>query len=219
MLVQDYMTKHPLMGRPTMSISEVQHYMSDNNLRHLPVVGDGKRLLGLVTRQSLMVEPVRLRSLNVWEISRYLTTESIDVVMIPADEVITISGGATIEDAARTMVRNRVGCLPVVEDGIVVGIITETDLLAQLAEIMACSANIPAVRATVQMPNRTGNLARMVQAIAAQDWGILALGGAVNRDDPEVWDAVVKIDNVTEDAVRQVLGQVEGHRVTDLRAA
>jgi CBS domain-containing protein len=57
MLVKDYMTRHPLMAEPTTSIIEAQRYMGENNVRHLPVVGDGKRLLGLVTRQSLLVQP------------------------------------------------------------------------------------------------------------------------------------------------------------------
>jgi len=46
MLVKDYMTRHPLMAAPTMPIVEAQRYMGENNIRHLPVVGDGKRLLG-----------------------------------------------------------------------------------------------------------------------------------------------------------------------------
>jgi len=46
MLVKDYMTRHPLMADPTMSIVEAQRYMGENNIRHLPIVGDGKRLLG-----------------------------------------------------------------------------------------------------------------------------------------------------------------------------
>jgi len=217
MLVKDYMTRHPMMARPSMSISEVQRYMADNGLRHLPVAGDGKRFLGLVTKQSLMVEPGRLRSLNVWEISRYLTSESIDQIMIEADDVITITEDATIEEAARTMIENRIGCLPVVEDGIVLGIITETDLLAQLSEIMACSAKVPGVRATIQMPNVTGTLGRTVKAISSQGWGILALGGAINPDDPDLWDAVVKIPGVTEDQVEQVLGQIEGHKIIEIR--
>jgi acetoin utilization protein AcuB len=202
-----------------MSISEVQQFMTKNNLRHLPVIGDGKRFLGLVTKQSLMVEPARLRSLNVWEISRYLTSENIDTIMIEAEDVITITGDATIEEAARKMIHNRIGCLPVVEEDIVIGIITETDLLAQLSEIMACSAEVPGVRATIQMPNVTGTLAKTVNAISAQGWGILALGGAVNPDDPNLWDAVVKIPDVTEDEVREVLGQVEDHKIIELRPA
>ena len=70
MLVKDYMTRHPLMARPTMPIVEAQRFMGKNHLRHLPIVGDGKRLLGLVTRQTLLVDPGRLGSLDLWDIAR-----------------------------------------------------------------------------------------------------------------------------------------------------
>ncbi|GEM_PF-5409517 len=43
MLVKDYMTRHPLMAEPSLSIIEAQRYMWENHVRHLPVVGDGKR--------------------------------------------------------------------------------------------------------------------------------------------------------------------------------
>ena len=57
MLVKDYMTRHPIMVEPTMRVADAQKLMSENNIRHLPVIGDGKRLLGLVTRQRLAIHP------------------------------------------------------------------------------------------------------------------------------------------------------------------
>jgi len=154
MLVKDYMTRHPLMAEPTMSIVEAQRYMGENNIRHLPVVGDGKRLLGLVTRQSLLVEPGRLGSLNVWEITRYLTGLTVKDVMVKAKDVITVEQNATIEEAARIMIDKKIGCLPVMEEGIVVGIITETDLLAQLTKLLGQA--VSGVRVTVRMPDKEG---------------------------------------------------------------
>ena len=73
MLVKDYMTRHPIMIPPSMAAAEAQKIMSENKVRHLPVVGDGKRPLGLVTRQSLRIPPAELGSLNVWEITRFLS--------------------------------------------------------------------------------------------------------------------------------------------------
>jgi CBS domain-containing protein len=68
MLVKDYMIKHPPMANPNMSIIEAQHLMSENKVHHLPVVKGGKRLVGLVTRQSMLLNPGRLSSLDVWEL-------------------------------------------------------------------------------------------------------------------------------------------------------
>jgi len=215
MLVRDYMTRHPLMAEPTMSIVEAQHYMGENNIRHLPIVGDGKRLLGLVTRQSLLVDPGRLGSLDVWEITRYLSGLTVKDVMVKAQDVVTIDPDTTIEEAARVMVENKIGGLPVLDEGIVVGIITETDLLSQLTEIMATS--LPGVRVTVRMPNIKGELAKLVSAIAAQGWGIVACGGAPAPKDSSRWDAVVKIRYVSQEKVVAALEQVEGQEVVDAR--
>ena len=73
MLVKDCMTRHPVMAPPTMLAAEAQHLMQENHIRHLPVVGDGKRLLGLVTQMSFSLDPGTLGSLDVWEITRHLS--------------------------------------------------------------------------------------------------------------------------------------------------
>jgi len=217
MLVKDYMTRHPLMVEPTMSVVEAQRYMGENNIRHLPVVGSGKRLLGLITRQSLLIPPGALGSLNVWEITRFLSNLTVGDVMVKAEDVVTTEEDVTIEEAARIMVRHKIGCLPVLKDGIVVGIITETDLLAQLTAMMATHVRIPGIRVTVRMPNVKGQLGKLVNAISAQGWGILALGGVPSPKERGKWDAVIKIDRVTKDEVAAVVAQVEGHEIVDVR--
>jgi acetoin utilization protein AcuB len=215
MLVGDYMTRHPLLAEPTLSIVDAQRFMVEQNVRHLPVVGDGKRLLGLVTRQRLLVDPGRLASLDVWDIARYLTTLTVCDVMIRASDVVTIIPDTTIEDAAHIMVEMRIGSLPVLEGGAVVGIITKTDMLAHLVDMMATHS--PGVRATVRMRNARGELSRLVAAIAAQGWGILTLGGTPSPRDPSRWDAVVKIQHQTVEEVAHVLSAVQGQELVDIR--
>jgi acetoin utilization protein AcuB len=216
MLVRDYMTRHPLLADPEMSVVDAQRYMVEAKIRRLPVVGDGKRMLGLVTRQSLLVDPGRLGSLNMWEIAGYLSGLKVKDVMIKAKDVVTIGPDITIEEAARVMIEKKVGCLPVLDDDVVIGIITETDLLAQLTSMM--DLRCPGVRATVRMSaEQVGGLARLVDAVAAKGWGINALGGSVYPKDPTLWDAVIKIERVTRDEMLEVLGQVPGETVVDVR--
>jgi acetoin utilization protein AcuB len=218
MLVKDYMTRHPLMAEPDMTIVEAQRYMGENNIRHLPVVGDGKRLLGLVTRESLLVDPARLGSLDVWEIARTLSGLAVQDLMIKVKDVIAVEPDITIEEAARVMVEEKIGCLPVLDGGapgIVVGIITEIDLLAHLMEMMATRQS--GVRVTVRMPDLKGELAKLVSVISAQGWGIVACGGAPAPKDRAKWDAVVKIRYVSKDEVVAALGQIEGQEIVDAR--
>jgi acetoin utilization protein AcuB len=215
MLVKDYMTRHPLMAEPTMSVVKAQRFMVENGIRHLPVVGDGKRLLGLVTRQSLLIDPGRLASLDMWEIARLLSDLTVGDVMIKAKDVITVTADATLEEASRIMVENRIGGLPVVEDGVVIGILTEIDLLAQLTSLLG--GNARGVRVTLRIPDRIGEFAKVTGALAARGWGIYASGGAAAPKEPGYWDMVVKVRNVSKDDLVSVLGSIQEQRIIDAR--
>jgi acetoin utilization protein AcuB len=215
MLVKDYMTRHPLMAEPTISIVEAESYMGENNIRHLPIVGDGKRLLGLVTRQRLLVDPGRLGSLDVWEITRYLSGLTVKDVMIKIKDVVTIDLNDTLEGAAHLMVKKKIGCLPVLEQGVVVGIITETDLLAQLTSLLG--GTVPGVRVTMRVPDKTGEFAKITSALASQGWGIYASGGVPAPKHPGHWDEVFKVRGVSKDDLISVLENIEGQEIVDVR--
>jgi acetoin utilization protein AcuB len=203
------------MVEPDMPIVDAERYMGQSNIRHLPVVGDGKRLLGLVTRDRFLVDPNTLASLDIWEIARALAGLTVKDVMIKARDVVTVDPDLTLEEAAYRMVEKKVGCLPVLEDGVVVGMLSDVDLLAHLAELMG--SRWRGVRVTVRIPERKGELAKMVAAISAQGWGISAMGGVPTPKDPTSWDAVVKIRFVSVDEVVAVLEKVEGHQIIDVR--
>jgi len=215
MLVKDYMTRHPLMAETAISIVEAQRYMGENNIRHLPIVGDGKRLLGLVTRQTLLVDPGRLGSLDVWEITRFLSRLTVKDIMIKARDVITIGQDATIEEAARIMIAKRISCLPVLNECVLIGIITEMDLLAQLTNLLG--GTVSGVRVTMRVPDRVGEFAKVTNAIASQGWGIYASGGVPAPKEPGYWNMVVKVRNVPKEELVKVLEKIEGQEVIDVR--
>lgn len=215
MIVKDYMTKHPVLADPSMSIVEVQGIMAEAKVRHLPVAGEGKRLVGLVTQETLRVPPTKLTSLNVWEITRFLSELTVKDVMVKRKDVITIGPDATIEDAAQVMVEHKIGCLPVLEEEIVIGIITETDMMMHLMEMLA--APVPSVRVTMRMSTVKGELARLVTTISAQGWGIWALGGVFAPKEPDKWDAVFKIIDVPREEIVAVLSKLEGQQIIDIR--
>jgi acetoin utilization protein AcuB len=215
MIVKDYMTKHPVLAEPTMSIVEAQGIMAEIKVRHLPVAEEGKRLVGLITQETLRVPPTTLTSLNVWEITRFLSNLTVKDVMVKGKDVITIGPDATIEEAAKSMVTHKIGCLPVLDEGIVVGIITDTDMMLHLMEMLA--APVPSVRVTMRMTTAKGELARLVAAISAQGWGIWALGGVFSPKEADRWDAVFKIIDVPKDQIVAVLSKIEGQQIDDLR--
>lgn len=216
MFVKDYMTRHPIMIDAGRRVVEVQKLMADNNIRHLPVIGDGKRLVGLVTRQRLAIRPEQVGSLDPWELTRYLADLTVGKVMISGADLQTIAPGATLEEAADLMIAHKISGVPVVEDGgIVVGIITETDLLIELRNLLG--AIDPGWRVVMRVPDRNGEFRKVIRAIADNGWGIMALGSVRTPKDPKHWDLIVKVRHADSEALAQALSQIEGQELVDMR--
>lgn len=215
MLVKDCMTRHPIMIPPTTPAAEAERIMAENKVRHLPVVGDGKKLEGLVTRDRLTFKPDTLTSLNVWEITRLLSNLTVKELMLKADQVHTIGPDRTIERAARMMTDYKIGCLPVIEEDIVVGIITEVDLLHSFQQMLGLPSE--GVRVTVRQIERAGEGEKLVRPIAERGWSIMGIGGFPAPRKPGYYDVVLKITGVTLEEVKEVLSQVPDQEIVDIR--
>jgi acetoin utilization protein AcuB len=215
MLVKDYMTRHPIMISPETSAGEAQQIMTENNIRHLPVVGDGKRVLGLISRERLRIPPTDLASLNVWEISRYLNELSAKDIMVKKADLICTSLDTTLEDAAKMMITKKVGCLLVLEDDIVVGIITEVDMLAQLTSLLG--GDVEGVRITMRMPNKKGELVKLTSAVTELGGGIYASGGVSAPKKADYWDCVIKVRDVPKNKLVEALKKIDSQELIDVR--
>jgi len=203
------------MAPPTMLATEAQHLMHENDIRHLPVVGDGKRLLGLVDRMSFALDPGALPSLDLWEITRHLSRLSVMDVMTPADSVATIPPDHSVERAARYMTEHGLSCLPVVEEEAVVGLLTKADLLNAFQVLLGLPAE--GVRVTMRMPDQPGEFAKLTAVLGRQSWGVMGMGTFPTPRREGFYDAVVKICGVGVDEVLAVLSQVTGQEVVDIR--
>ncbi len=139
MRVKEWMSASPTTTDPKTSMSEARELMRRKGIRHL-LVTKGERLVGIVTDRDIRLNlPSPATSLSVWEINYLLTKLTVGDVMTKF--VITVEPGRPIEEAARLMLEHRIGALPVVEDGLLVGILTETDLLR--AFVYSQSAIVP----------------------------------------------------------------------------
>lgn len=217
MLIRDCMTRHPILAPLSMRASEAQALMAETNVRHLPIVGDGKRLAGLITRARLAVKADMLSSLNVWEISRVLSDQRVRDLMVKAKDVITITPDRTVERAAAIMTEHKIGCLPVVEEGdLVVGIVTESDLLRSYQEMLGLPNE--GVRVTVRMPNRHGEFVKLMAVLVEHNWGVMGIGTFPTRRDPNTYDTVIKIPNVTVEEVQNALSTIPNQEIVDIRA-
>ena len=216
MLVKDCMMRHPAMISPDALATEAQQVMAENRIRHLPVVGDGKRLVGLLTNRRLALEPDKLGSLDVWEIGRYLYGLKVKKIMIPGKNVYTIKPTGTVERAARSLEEHEIGCLPVVdEDNVVVGLITETDLLRSYQEMLGLP--VPGVRVTIRMPDQIGEFNKLMNIVGEHELCVMGVGTYPSPRKGGYYDAVFKISEATLSEVEALLGQVAGQEIIDIR--
>jgi CBS domain-containing protein len=125
--VKGWMTSDVVTVTPDTTLPEAHRLMTDNQIRRLPVIDNG-RLVGIITRGDVRgAEASDATSLSIWEL-QYLIAK-IKVKEIMTYDPIAISQDATIGQAAQVMLDNKVSGLPVVNgEGKLVGIITESDI-------------------------------------------------------------------------------------------
>lgn len=166
MLVRNHMTANPVTITPRTTIAEALELMRENKVRRLPVMDRG-RLVGIVTDRDLSeVSPSPATSLSVFEINYLLAKTRIGDVMPRHRRLVTVSPDAYLEEAALLMRENEVGGIPVVEDGQLVGIITESDIFDAFIEIMGLRRK--GTRLHLQVEDRIGVLAEITRIIRDQ---------------------------------------------------
>jgi acetoin utilization protein AcuB len=231
LLVKDRMTPQPLIFvTPDAPITEAQRLMQKHNIRHLPVVTDHPssdslaprppaRLVGLLTRETMLQAiPWSAASLSVLETQYVLSKVKVEKVMIR--DVITITEDVAVEEAARIMVDHKIGCLPVLREGALVGIITDIDLLATTMEMLG--ARRPGLRLSVMVPNQVGEIARLATAIAEIGGNLSAFGtweGEMEATSqvPEQMGIVLRVDGISKEQLVATVGKLVEMEILDVR--
>jgi acetoin utilization protein AcuB len=133
LLVKDWMTQEVISITPDTALPEAHRLMIENQIRRLPVIQDG-RLVGIVTRGDIRgAEPSGATSLTIWELNYLISNLRIKKIM--TRNPITTTQDATIGEAARTMLDNKISGLPVLDErGKVTGIITESDIFRLIVD-------------------------------------------------------------------------------------
>ncbi len=163
MYVKFSMTANPYTVSPDTTIADAVELMRNKNIRRVPVVKNGK-LVGIITEKKLLeVSPSPATSLSVFEINYLLSKTKIETVM--TKELVTVSPDSLLEEAAIKMRDNDVGGLPVVENGKLVGIITESDIFQAFLEVLG--SRDPGSRISLAIiDDKPGVLARIAGLIA-----------------------------------------------------
>ncbi|KMY67688.1 membrane protein [Desulfocarbo indianensis] len=134
MLVKDWMTADPITVGPDTSVMKASQLMKENNIRRLPVLDNSGKLIGIVSDRDLKeASPSKATTLDVHEL--YYLLSELKVKDIMSRKVFGIKPMDTVEKAAVIMLENKVTGLPVLDDGKVVGILSEGDVFRVLTSI------------------------------------------------------------------------------------
>lgn len=203
MFVGERMSHPVITVTPETSIHDALAMFKKEHIRRAPVIKDGK-LIGIVSERDLLnASPSPVTSLSVWEMNYLISKVTVKQVM--SKRVKTIDVKTPIEEAARIMADLKIGGVPVMRSGKVVGIITETDLFKIFLELMG--ARTKALRVTAVIENKRGALAKVTKAIANAGGNFISFG-QFSGSDPGTNVITFKVSGITKDEVKKSLEKI-----------
>ncbi|MBN1303233.1 MAG: CBS domain-containing protein [Anaerolineales bacterium] len=181
------------------------------NIRRAPVIDKGK-LVGIISEEDLLnASPSQATSLSIWEMNYLLSKIKVSDVMTKV--VHTVTEDTPIEEAAKIMVDNSVGGLPVMRGSEVVGMVTETDLFKIFLELMG--ARDAGVRVTALIEEKPGQLARLGELIASKGGNFITFG-QFEGETPENSLVTFKVVGMKLEEVKQAIQPVI-QKLVDIR--
>ena len=192
------MTSPVVTIEPRATVRQALDLMRQHDIRHLPVVSP-EGLVGLVTERNVL--PLIMPSM----------LEEITVAEAMIAEPMTIGPNDSLEAAARIVYEHKVGCLPVVEDGRVVGMLTVPDLLATFVEFLGLLT--ASVRLDVVLAPRDEALEEVVSLARRHGARILSVGLTPDSEGRTVY-SIRLTRQKTEALVREI--EAQGHEVVSV---
>ncbi|PWB81088.1 MAG: acetoin utilization protein AcuB [Candidatus Methylomirabilota bacterium] len=171
MRVKDRMRRSLVSVAQSDTLDHALTTMKRFNIRHLPVV-KGDRVVGIVSdRDVKKAAPSPFDYPTAEEFRAF--TSAVTVQEIMTKEVMTVAPLTPIEEAASLMSRKRIGALPVVQEGRLIGMLTETDVLDVMIEMMGATQT--ASRVEIEIPASAGTLTEVIGIVEGQQVEIASL--------------------------------------------
>jgi acetoin utilization protein AcuB len=188
------MSRNPVTVPPETPIGEAEALMREKKVHRLPVVDKKGQLVGIVSESDLLnARPSSVTTLSIWEVTYMLSQITVGQVM--TRKVITVDTDCPIEEAARLMRQHAIGGTPVLRDGKLAGIITESDIFDVFLELLM--AKEAGVRLTALAPYFKGSLAQ-ISAAVTQKGGLIHSLNAFESDEPGTWGCLMKVADISK---------------------
>lgn len=205
MLVKNVMTKNPVYISPECSVTEAKALMGKKSISKLPVVDRDNRLVGILTKNDLAkAAPSDATTLDMFEIGYLLSKITVEKVM--SKKVVTVSDTEVVENVAKVLIDNKIGCVPIMSGELLVGIITESDLFRLFTDMFG--ARDEGVRFILTMDDKPGQIAKLVDGIAELKGNLVSL---VTRelDEEGKRRVTLKAQGITVDQLKTLLDKLD----------
>ena len=191
------MTKNPITVDSETLVMDAQKIMKENNIRRLPVVEKGK-LLGIITKHDLLeASPSPATSLSVHELNYLLSKMKVKEIM--KKNPVTLTPDTPFEEALKIGQEKRIGAFPVVENGKLVGIATESDIVRFLTRALGIREE--GSRITIEgLGGKLSDLEKIISIVNQHNTIVLSMI-SLPRSEKKDWMIVLRLKTTSPDPI------------------
>ena len=191
------MTKNPVTVDSETLVMDAQKIMKENNVRRLPVVDKGK-LLGIVTKHDILeASPSPATSLSVHELNYLLSKMKVKEIM--KKNPVTLTPDTPFEEALKIGQEKKIGSFPVVENGKLVGIATESDIVRFLTR--ALGVREEGSRITIEgLGGKLSDLEKIISIVNQHNTIVLSMI-SLPRTEKKEWMIVLRLKTSSPDPI------------------
>jgi acetoin utilization protein AcuB len=172
--MREKIQRNPVTISSEASFYEARNLIHEKGVRHLPVVDKNNLLVGIVTDRDIReAAPSDATLLSVQELNYLLGKLKVSSFMTPKDKLVTITPDTIIEEAVQLMHDNKIGCLPVLEQGKLYGLFTETDALDHLVDIFGFKQT--GTRLTLALEDKPGTMLGILEVFKKHNINIISI--------------------------------------------
>ncbi len=208
MLVKYWMTADLVTVTPDTSVMKASQLMKQNNVRRLPVVDEKGALVGIVSDRDLKeASPSKATTLDVHEL--YYLLSELKVKDIMTRQVVTIKPDDTVEKAAVIMLEHKITGLPVVEDGKVVGILSQGDVFRVLTSITGVYRG--GVQFALNLEDRPGSIKEVADVIRKHGGRMVSILSSYDMCEEGCRNVYIRIADMAEEKLKGLIEELEGN--------
>jgi acetoin utilization protein AcuB len=172
--MREKIQRNPITISPEASFFEARNLIHEKGIRHLPVIDKNNHLVGIVTDSDIReAAPSDATLLSVQELNYLLGKLKVSAFMTPKQKLITIAPDTLVEEAAKLMHDNKIGCLPVLEKEKLYGIFTETDALGHLVDIFGLEQK--GTRLSLALEDKPGAMLGILEVFKKHNINIISI--------------------------------------------